>query len=195
MALLLSWTYTNIIIPFRRGNLNGPILMRRRARIGGMPSAIFSFLPLLEDWRDDRIDDCNYGDQEEDHCKRSLHEANRSCDHQGLDIVGLDKLSKDQSQYKWRWWIVVLLEHPTDKTEYKTGTNIKHTLLYRVASKDCKGEDQWIEDSLLNIFYLYPKSGAEGSDEGQKNVGDELKQHASFTPWFHAEISSFRLDP
>ena len=35
--------------------------MRRRARIGGMPSAILSFLPLLEDWRDDRIDD---GDEE-----------------------------------------------------------------------------------------------------------------------------------
>lgn len=61
MALLLSRTYTNIIIPLRRGNLNGPIHMRRWARIGGMPSAILSFLPLLEDWRDDRIDD---GDEE-----------------------------------------------------------------------------------------------------------------------------------
>ena len=35
--------------------------MRRWARIVGMPSAILSFLPLLEDWRDDRIDD---GDEE-----------------------------------------------------------------------------------------------------------------------------------
>ena len=61
MALLLSRTNTNIIIPLCRGNLNGPIHMRRWARIVGMPSAILSFLPLLEDWRDDRIDD---GDEE-----------------------------------------------------------------------------------------------------------------------------------
>ena len=63
---------------------------------------LFFFLSFLQPRSNYRIYDRHNRNNEENYCKRSLYKANRTCDHQRLDVVCLDKLTKYKTKYKWR---------------------------------------------------------------------------------------------
>ena len=60
----------------------------------------FCFFLCMNLRNDDRVGKGGNRDDEQDDCHRSLDESDRTCDHQGLDIVGFDELSEDKTENK-----------------------------------------------------------------------------------------------
>ena len=83
-------------------------------------------LLLLTTTCDDGICYRSYGDHEQDDRQRSLYESNGTGDHQGLDVVRLDELSKYNSKHKRGGRVIELLHHPAYESECKTSPYVKH---------------------------------------------------------------------